>query len=312
MTDAVSTARRDGSCGRHARPQLPLLIVALFLVAGCARDVARVGKIRIAEKDLAQRAKVSEIQFPGSGKRSIALAQLVKGYLALAVLQSLNVPTGNAAVEAEARRIDANTKAPEILKKIKDVYGSDRSGYLNTFVRVVYAERFLYNQVFLKDPAVHSAQRKKAEEFLAAARKDPAAFGTIAKELGLAPVTLTLSREKGIRREDAAERGTPGGSPDAGAVEVEQAARTISVLSGLKSGEVAPVVLEWPEDYLVIRLLRREGAASRIASVTVPKRTFDDWFWESASKIPVRIEDKDLREEFLGEISWAKRIAMQR
>ena len=283
----------------------------MFLLSGCARDAARVGEIRIAETDLSQRAKVSEIQFPGSGKRNVALAQLVKGYLALAVLQSLNVPTGEAAIEAEARRIDANTKSPEVLKRIKDVYGSDRREYLNTYVRVVYAERVLYNEVFLKDPAIHAVQRKKAEEFLAAAVKNPSTFGTIAMEMGLAPATMTLSREKGVRRVDVKERGTSGSPPEAGGVEVEQAARMISALTGVKPGELVPTALEWQEDFQVIRLFRKEGAAYRIESVSVRKRNFDDWFWEKASKIPVRIDNKALKAAFLREVSWAKHTAME-
>ena len=310
MTDAVPTARRDRNCGRQARLQFPILIVALILLSGCARDAARVGEIRIAEKDLSQRARVSEVQFPGSGKRYVALAQLVKGYLSLAVLQSLNVPTGEAAIEAEARRIDANTRAPQVLKNIKDVYGSDRRGYLNTYVRVVYAERVLYNEVFLKDRAINVAQRKKAEEFLAAAGKNPSGFGTIAKEMGFAPVAMTLSREKGIRRGDVAEQVMQGPSPNAGAAGVEQATRMISALSGVKPGEVAPTALEWQEGYQAIRLARKEGTAYRVASVFVPKRNFEDWFWEKASKVPVKIEDKALKEAFLKEVSWAKRVAM--
>ena len=273
--------------------------------------MARVGDIRIGGEDLAHRARVSEIQFPGSGERHIALAQLVKGYLALGVLARLDVPTGEAAIEAEARRIDASTKAPEVLKRIKEVYGSDRRGYLNGFVRVVYAERFLYNEVFLKDPAIHAVQRGKAEAFLAAAGKNPSAFETTAKEMGLAPVEMTLSRKKGSRRAGREERGTPGGAPGANGVEVEQAARMISGLSGIKPGEVAPAVLEWREEFQVIRFVRKEGGDYRIASVSVPKRSFDDWFWETASNIPVRIGDKRLKEAFLKEVSWAKRTSME-
>ena len=58
----------------------------------------------------------------------------------------------------EAGRIDANTKAPDTLKKIKDIYGRDRKGYIKTFVRVVYAERFLYNEAFLKSGEIHKEQ----------------------------------------------------------------------------------------------------------------------------------------------------------
>jgi hypothetical protein len=283
----------------------------LFLASGCARDAARVGKIGITEQELSQRTRVSEVLFPGSGKRHVALAQLVKGYLALSVLERKDVQMGEEAFEAEARRIDADTRAPEILKKIKDIYGSDRRGYLNTFVRVVYAERFLYNEIFLKDIAIHAAQRKKAEGFLAAAGKDPAAFGTIAGESGLTPVMMTISREKGGLTGFGKERRTHGGIPEKSDVEIGQAARMISALSGVKPGDVAPTPLEWQEGFQVIRLVRKVGAAYLIESVSVPKRSYDDWFWETASKIPVSIEDRNLREAFLTEISWAKRTAIE-
>lgn len=45
-----------------------------------------------------------------------------------------------------------------------------------------------------------------------------------------------------------------------------------------------------------------------IDSVSIQKRSYNDWFWEKAGKIPVRIYDKKLKEELLKEVSWAKRI----
>ncbi len=91
-----------------------------------------------------------------------------------------------------------------------------------------------------------------------------------------------------------------------------QPTRMISALAGVRPGEVAPAALEWQEDFQVIRLVRRKGAAYRIESVSVPKRSFDDWFWETASNIPVTIEDKALKEAFLAEVSWGKRIGVER
>ena len=185
-----------------------------------------------------------------------------------------------------------------------------RRAYLDTCVRVVYAERVAYNDVFLKDPAIHAAQKEQADAFLAAARKEPGAFGAIATKMGLAAETLTLSPDRGIRRADAKEPKPPGRSPAPGGEETAQAARMIAALSGVRPGEVAPAALEWPEAFQAIRLVRRDGAACRIESVSFPKRTFDDWFWAAASKIPVRIGDKELREAFLKDVSWARRVAI--
>lgn len=170
-----------------------LLFIVLTFLSGCSKAVCSVGNIRITEKDLELRARVSEVYYPQSGRRYIALAQLIKGYLSLLILQSLDYKVDGAMLEKESERIDNNTKAPLVLKKIKDVYGNNKKAYLKTFIQIVYAERVLYNEIFLKS-----------------------------------------------------------------------------------------------------------GSASRM--------DYDEWFWEKASKIPVNIYDRALRDELLKEVSWAKRL----
>lgn len=125
----------------------PLLVLLLF---ACTKEAARVSGTVITERDLAYRAKVSGLLYPGRGEASVVLAQLIKGYLSEEVLKSLGQPPSDEIIEAEARRIDVNTRAPELLRAIKAVYGNDRGRYLKTFVRPVYAERALYRDIFLK------------------------------------------------------------------------------------------------------------------------------------------------------------------
>lgn len=172
------------------------LFIILLFFTGCNKTVCVVGDINISEKDVEFRAKVSEVYYPQSGKQYIALAQLIKGYLSLQVLKSLGYEVNQSTLEEEARRIDKNTKAPVFLKKIKDIYGRDRNNYLKTFVTVVYAERILYNEIFLK-------------------------------------------------------------------------------------------------------------------SKEIPKRNYDEWFWDMASKIPVKTYNQSLKGELLKKISWAKNLRLE-
>jgi hypothetical protein len=299
------------------------LILVLGLIAvfspcfAAAGEPARVGVLPITEKDLAQRAKVSEVYYPGSGKRYVALAQLVKGYLAIEVLKNLGVPTDNAALEREAARIDGSTKAPEMLAKIKAVYGEDRRGYMDTFVRVVYGERGLYNEVFLKSAAIHEETRRQAAEFLAEAKGAPSSFAEIAKKRGLGAGTLRVSLDNGIVREGERKREgdrkeerkeeRPAGAAPAG---VEQARRILESAGKVGPGEVVPDLIEWQEGYQVLRVVRKDGEATVVESVSVPKRAYDDWFWEKASKVPVTIGDKALKEQFLKEVSWARNLSL--
>ena len=300
--------------GRRIFP-LFLLVAASAFAAGVSTaspaEVGRVGVLPILEKDLAQRAKVSEVYYPGSGKRYVALAQLVKGYLAFEVLKTLGVPTDNAALEREAERIEKGTKAPEVLAKIKAVYGEDRRGYMDTFVRVVYGERMLYNEVFLKSAAIHEETRRQAAEFLAEAKGAPSSFAEIAKKRGLTAGTLRVSLDNGIVREaerkEERKEERPAGAAPAG---VEQARRILESAGKVGPGEVVPDLIEWQEGYQALRVLRKEGEATVVESVSVPKRAYDDWFWEKASKIPVTIDDKALKEQFLKEVSWARNLSL--
>jgi hypothetical protein len=269
--------------------------------------VGRIGGIPVTEKDLSYRSRVSEVYYSGSGKRYVALAQLVKGYLAVEILKDLGDPTDNAALDREAARIDGSTKAPEVLAKIKAVYGEDRKGYMDTFVRVVYGERVLYNDVFLKSAAIHKETRRQAAEFLAEATGAPSSFAEIAKKRGLTAGTLRISLDNGIVREAGRKEGRPAGAAPTG---VGQARRIIESAGKVRPGEVLPDLIEWQEGYQAIRVLMKEGEATVVESVSVPKRAYDDWYWEKASKIPVRIDDKALKERFLKEVSWARNLSL--
>jgi hypothetical protein len=282
--------------------------VLVFLVlAGCSQEVSRVGEIAVSEKDLSLRSQVSEIYYPGSGKRYVALAQLVQGYLSLQVLESLGQNADPSTLEAEAKRIERDTKAPEALKRIQAVYARDPKAYLLTFVRVVYAERVLYQEVFPRSPDIQGERHQKAEAFLQEALKSPSSFAHLAQQRDLEPVRLEVSLEKGIR--PLTERGKRMDPPSE--ADREQAQRLLKTASQIRPGAVYPKIIEWLESYQVIRLLGRLGKVFLLESVSVPKREYEEWFWEQASKIPVKIHDQALQKELLREVPWAKKLRME-
>ena len=293
--------------------QLPIIIFCIsilpFLFPACAKKkVAEVGSIPITAKDISFRAKVSDIYYPGSGKDYIGLTQLIKGYLSEEVLKSLGQKVDQSAWETEAQRIDANTKAPAVLEKVKRVYGRDRKDFLNSFIRVVYAERVLYNEIFLKSAAIHREQREKAEEFLKAASHSPAKFSEVAKARGLDAKKFRLSAEGGIQPLET--RRTPAGPRPVGFGQ-EQAQRLIAAVASLKPGAVAPDLIEWQEGFQALRFLKKEGKDYLVESVSVPKRGFDEWFWERASQIPVRIYNQELKDELVKNVGWAKNLKLE-
>ena len=284
-----------------------ILSSLFFIFPSCAKKVAEVGSIPITDKDIALRAKVSDLYYPGSGKPYIGLTQLVKGYLSEEVLKSLGQKVDQSTWEAEAKRIDQNTKAPAVLEKVKNVYGRDRKNYLNSFIRVVYADRAVYNEVFLKSGAIHQQQRNKADDFLKEALKSPSSFSETAKAKGLEAKKLKLSEQRGIQLLETREK--PHENPS-GAGQ-EQAKRLIDSISSLKPGAVTPQVIEWQEGYQVLRFLKKDGKDYLVESVSVPKRSFDEWFWELASEIPVKIFDPKLKDELLKNVGWAKNLKLK-
>jgi len=61
----------------------------------------------------------------------------------------------------------------------------------------------------------------------------------------------------------------------------------------------------------VLRLVKKEGEAYVIESVSIPKRDYDEWFWSYASKIPVKINDKALKDELLKQVGWTSKLKME-
>jgi len=263
--------------------------------------VAEVGEISITDKDVRYRAQVAEVYYPGSGKEYVGLTQLIKGYLAETVLKTLGHRVDRDVLEQEARRIDENTKAAAVLEKVKSVFATNRKAYLNTFVRVVYAERFLYHEVFLKTKEIHQEERLKATLLIVKADTSDTTFTKAAESMGFEAKKLVISPGHGIYPygEDPALR-PPGGA--------ELAERIIEVVSKLEPGQLHPQILEWLEGYEVIRLVEKDGEDYLIESVRIPKRDYDGWFWEQAGTVPVRIFDPALKDEFVEKVGWAEKV----
>lgn len=283
-------------------------VVALFsfLFLACDRKIAAVGSIDITKKDISLRTKISEVYYPDSKKEYVGLTQLIKGFLSVEVLKSLGQKVDGDAIEREDKRIDVDTKDPDKLKKIKEIFGSNKREYFKVFIMPVYGERVLYNDIFLKSSSVHKNENEKALKFLNEAIKSPASFVSLAKKRNLRAVKLSVSSENGIINLDDG-RGARGKKGEG----IEQAQRMISMLGKVKEGYVCSDLIEWQEGYQVVKLLKKTKGDYLIESVTIPKMSFDDWFWPLAKKIPVKIYDSDLREQFIKEVSWSRNLNLE-
>ena len=281
-----------------------ILCFSLLLFSGCTKPACTVGTIRITDKAIQQRSQVSEIYYPGSGKPYVGLSQLIKAALAEELLSKLNRPIDAAAVEAEAQRIDTNTKDPGTLARIKDVFGKDRKAYLDVFVRPTYVERVLYAEVFLKPSDIHIQQKFAAQELFQQAEKDPASFSTMAALRGLVMQQMRVTsrgivpseKKNGVHEER---------------LDPEAAQRILKAIASARTGSMVSNILEWPESFQVMRLVQKKGDGAVVESVSIPKQSFDIWFWSLASRVPVIIFDSDLKNKLLKEVSWAANLNMR-
>src|SRR5262245_20816500 len=105
--------------------------VTLFLLAlapACQdRIVARVGDYALTDAMVSNRERVSRVFYPDE-KSSVGLEQLTRAYVYAQILKNAGRPVTDAILAVEERRIDAQTRDPARLQRIKDIFGRDHEG----------------------------------------------------------------------------------------------------------------------------------------------------------------------------------------
>ncbi|MDA8099331.1 MAG: hypothetical protein M0042_06870 [Nitrospiraceae bacterium] len=289
------------------RTAFPVLIILLILI-GCSNDAARVGSTGISDRDIELRSKVSEIYFPGSGKPSVGLAQLIKGAVAAEVLRSKGFRMDDDSLDREIKRIDEQTKAPELLQKVKEVYQQNMPAYRRTFIQPAYAERILYREVFLMAPEIQTERKQTATVFLSAVTSNPDSFESAGRDLGISVVILNVSADSGI-----VPAGKESSKPPVDAMGKKVGRELLARIASHKDvkGPILPEVIEWPDGYQVVKVIKRGKSTAVIQSAAIPKKSFDEWLWEQAKDIRVKIRDRALRDQFVKEVSWARNLNLQ-
>jgi len=190
----------------------------------------------------------------------------------------------------EVSRIDAETRAPEILACIKKYFGDGTARYERVFIRPILAQRFI-RELVKSDPKVQA----KAYGLRDAALKDLAekkAFKDIGLERGIAYSTSAYSVEEDTSAPASLEPWKRW-SPFEGAFIEEH-------LKALKPGEVkfGPI-----EDELTLRFVRLIDVAGKkyyFESLLLQKLSTED-FLKTVKKVPCKINDGELR-------AWASSI----
>lgn len=203
-----------------------------------------------------------------------------------------------ALLAAEVRRINTTTRAPEMLAEIKHALGEDDARFVATFARPILVERELH-RLFETDDKLHAAQRHEAE----LAR---ASLLTRQPVKGMHDVTWALTQRPAAEKPAPPAAATPTtinarsgaytnsataqiaqviAPPDKSATpgneksyfdDLDPELRQVLRLQLQRSGDVSAVI-ETPAGFLVFEAKEVSAEALTVASLSIPKRGYDEW-----------------------------------
>jgi hypothetical protein len=214
-------------------------------------------------------------------------------------------------VEAEVRRIDATTRAPDMLTEIKHALGDAPARLARAVARPIVVERELRRR-FDNDDALHIAQRREAEQ----ARERLLAKQPVE---GIQDVRWQLTPRPEDEKPEATAQG-PGistpppqtqGTAKSGAYSVEATAQVAQALVPppgekdeklyfedldpelqqvlrlqlQKPGDVSAVI-ETPRGFLVFLAKEKSAAALAAVSLSIPKRSYEEWHAQQPAEKP--------------------------
>ena len=203
-----------------------------------------------------------------------------------------------AMVAAEVERINTTTRAPEVLTQIKHALGDDATRFAAAMARPILVERELRRR-FDNDGKLHAAQRREAElarESLLAKNpvKDlrevtwhltprpagdkpapPAAATTPTKANAKSSAYTNEATAQVAQSLTPPDKSTPG-KEKLYFEDLDPELQKVLRVQLQKPGDVSAVV-EMPGGFLVFLAKGKSAETLNAASVTIPKRSYEEW-----------------------------------
>ncbi len=176
---------------------LVALLATTFFMSCSPQPIVRVGRFEIREFDAQNRAAILRAQGIQNSSADIGLLQLVQAYQTAAVLEANGHLVTDDRLAAESRRIDSETRSPEVLNQIKAVFGQDHDNYLRTLVLPTYVERTIFVDFFPNAASIHGPQLERFKVWHKQILANPKSLAVIAQGIK-AYYRLELSEESGF------------------------------------------------------------------------------------------------------------------
>jgi hypothetical protein len=282
-----------------------LVLVALLLVPVTAlaqeRSIATVGATEVTSQDIGYRTAVERAYGNDAVPPAAALVSLINEALEREAASAVGVAPTAADLAALSRHADETTKAPDLLARVKAIFGTDRASYERTYLapKVVNSKLRAY---FDGSRELHQAERAKAEEALALV-KSGKTLVEAAAATGLTTRAFELPGEG--QAPPAAVAGLlPKGLPSGNA-------QLLAIVSALQPGQVHDQVVEDAGGFSIVRLIALDGGTYRGETCGISKRRYDSWFrGVAAARVP-RILDAALLagvQRDYGQVWWVKSL----
>ncbi len=137
---------------RTRKSTLFIFLLFGFLTTGCAqKGIAKFENRRINQSDL-DNVKAIEESYGGEISDDDAFLYLIRRLINVKLAKNMSIIITREDIEKEAERIDRETKAPEVLNKIKKHFSGNTEKYFNLFIkpelsRSLVEDKFFYDTI---------------------------------------------------------------------------------------------------------------------------------------------------------------------
>jgi hypothetical protein len=247
--------------------------------------VAMVGTTSITVKQISYKIGIEQAYGNEEITPEAALISLINDGIELETAAMYKVVVSEDEINSFKRYVDENTKAPEILQKVKLVFSDDQPSYEQIYLAPKIINQKL-RDFYSKNEEIHEKEKtliEKAHSLVFSGKT----FQEAAEACGLKSIMFDL-KEK--------ENSVPSGLQKY-ADEDDRPLKNplVSILETLSAGEVYKNIIEDDYSYRVIRLLGKTDHKYSVEAITVNKKFFDEWFQEQAAKIKIEVTDTELK-----------------
>ena len=251
----------------------------IFVLQGCGEAEgadstreAQVGKTTITQAEIENRIAVESAYSNDSLPHHTALAALINDALEWEVADSLGLVPDSMQVRAFIEHVETTTRAPEVLARVKQVFGADTAAYIRQYLEPkIVASTLRGYQAY--DTAIQSEGRGRIEKAYALVAEG----SSFAEAAGMVDGSAEIDT---LLRTDTVE-GTPG-------------ADLVRLAETLQPGKLFDQVLETAHVYFIVRLSGRDEKRLIVEQLFISKERYEDWLHRVARDLPISIRDKNV------------------